>query len=59
MTAVSCSFDVDLFPGEYVVGPVDCRVEGFEPGVAEDDSVSSDVGYKEAEFGCLGSFPDP
>ena len=52
---VTGGFDVDIFADERVGGPVNGWVEGLEPGVSQDDSVTSNVGDEEAQFDGLGS----
>ena len=56
---VTGSFNVDIFSEECVGGPVNGGVEGFEPGVSQDDSVVADVGDEEAQFDGLGSLLYP
>jgi hypothetical protein len=40
-------FQVDVFTTERVSGPINCRIEGFEPRVSQDDSVMTNVGNEE------------
>jgi hypothetical protein len=44
---VTGGFNVDVFTTERVSGPINCRIEGFEPRVSQDDSVMTNVGDEE------------
>jgi hypothetical protein len=52
---VTGGFNVDVFTTERVSGPINCRIEGFEPRVSQDDSVMTNVGDEETSSGSLGS----
>jgi hypothetical protein len=56
---IAGSFDVNVFANQHVGGPVNCRIEGFEPGMSQDDSVTPNIGDEEAQSGGLGSFLYP